>query len=347
MSTALAAPRTGFKFMLTVRSGPDAGATFQLLPPKVSIGRGSENHVALSDPRVSRQAAVIDFSMEKIVVSDISSRQSMRINGQPTAKSSIKDGDIIQLGDTELAFIVEALPLQQPIAMAPPQGLTSPGPLRPPAGFPPPSMHNPGFDSPQMGYSSRPTGAASPSGGDQSKGRFYLIVALVLGGLIWLLNSEQKEKTPEKGLKTVQQIEEEIKFSEQRREVVAKKREFRSNEERTRHEEAQRHYMEGFRDYQKGQYLRAMKSFETARAIDPGHELAGRYYRLAEKQRDEMIDYLILEGRRYKEKNMFARCSSAFEKVLDAIPNKNHLKYKSAEALKRECDENLGGRFRQ
>jgi pSer/pThr/pTyr-binding forkhead associated (FHA) protein len=345
MSTALAAPRTGFKFMLTVRSGPDAGATFQLLPPKVTIGRGSENHVALSDPRVSRQAAVIEFSMEKIVVSDVSSRQAMRVNGQPTSGASIKDGDVIQLGDTELGFLVEALPLQPPVTMAPPP-LSGPGQLHPLANFSPPSMANPGFDSAQMGYSPRPSGAATPAGADSGKGRFYLIVAVILGGLIWLLNSEEKEKTPEKGLKTVQQIEEEIKSSEQRREVAAKKREFRSNEERTRHEEAQRHYMEGFRDYQKGQYVRAMKSFETARAIDPGHELAGRYYRLAEKQRDEMIDYMILEGRRYKEKNMFSRCSSAFEKVLDAIPNKNHLKYKSAEALKRECDESLGGRFR-
>ena len=50
-------PRTGFKFMLTVQNGPDTGATFQLLPPRVSIGRGADCNVILNDPRVSRVAA--------------------------------------------------------------------------------------------------------------------------------------------------------------------------------------------------------------------------------------------------------------------------------------------------
>ena len=103
---------------------------------------------------------------------------------------------------------------------------------------------------------------------------------------------------------------------------------------------------EGFRDMQKGQFVRAMGAFGTARAIDKNHPLAERYYKLAEKQRDEMIADLLLEGRRYREKSMFSKCSAAFDKALALMPNRDDPKFKNAEALKSECDLSLKNRFR-
>lgn len=332
-SPALATPKTGFKFVLTVREGPDVGATYQLLPPRVTIGRGADCHVALTDPRVSRSSAVIEFSMEKITITDISGRNGMLVNGENVLQASIKDGDIIQIGDTQMTFFVEAIPLAPP---AFPQG---PRPMPP---------HFPGMPSASGPHA---TGAPPPpppfvsSGGLSSRQKFYIGLGVLGLAFVYLLTSESPQKKAEQTLRTVEQIEKEIEESEQRIEEITQKRVFKNNEEKVRFEEANRHFLEGFRDYQKAQYMRAMRSFETAKTIDPKHPLAGRYYKLAEKKRDELVADLTLEGRRYREKKMYARCSAQFEKVLSMIPNKQDLKYMAAEALKTECDRLAEQRF--
>lgn len=330
--TAVALPRTGLKFMVTVRDGPDIGAVFQLLPPRVTIGRGGGNNVALQDPRVSRQAAVIDFSLEKILITDISGRENMMINGYAMKEAELNDGDLIYIGETQLRFTVEALALQGVHAPAARSMVQS-------SAEGPAFAAQPGF-RPTSGIG-QPRSAGSSSGGmneeTKKKVRFYAIIGAGLAIFLYLMMSEDKKKSAEKGIPTVQQIEESIKASETNRNQI-EKRHFKTEEERTRANESKRHFLEGFRDYQKGQWVRALRSFETAQAIDRNNVSAGRYAKLAEKQRDEMINVLTLEGRRYREKAMYSRCSAAFEKVLIAIPNKQDLKYKAAEALKAECD---------
>lgn len=322
MQAASPMARTGFKFMLTVRDGPDVGATFQLLPPQVSIGRGADCHVILNDPRVSRNAAVIEFSMEQIKITEVSNRQIMQVNEEFVVEASIKDGDIIRIGDTEMTFFVEALPLVPGRPLSPagqyvtvhgPRGMTR-GPL--------------------------PQGAPS-SGGLSKRQRFYLVGGAIVAVIIWLGVSEQVAKGPKLRPRTVEELEKEIKTSEEKQTELLKTRVFKNDDEKTRYLEAQRHFNEGFRDFQKGQWVRAMRSFETAATIDTQHQLARRYYKLSEKERDAMIASLTLEGRRYREKGMWTRCSAQFEKVLDMIPNKEDVKYKSADALKKECDLQL------
>jgi pSer/pThr/pTyr-binding forkhead associated (FHA) protein len=321
MNGAAPAARMGFKFVLTVRDGPDVGATFQLLPPRATIGRGADCHVLLNDPRVSRTAASIEFSMEQIVITDISGRQTLLVNGQFTAAASIKDGDLIRIGETEMAFFVEAIPLiaNEPKALP--------------------------------GSQMRPT-AAPPSGsfggdtGLSSRQKFYIGLGIAVAAFLLLMMSETKKGKKDSGPRTSDEIQKEIEQSEKKQEELLQKRVFKNDEERTRYEEAQRHFNEGFRDYQKGQWSRAMRSFQTAVTIDPLHQLASRYFKLAEKARDQMISDLTLEGRRYREKSMWARCSAQFEKVLDMIPNKEDLKYKAAEAMKKECDLHLDIRNR-
>jgi len=182
-------------------------------------------------------------------------------------------------------------------------------------------------------------------GGLSQRKRFYLIVVVIGVVFAGLMLSETKKPKKEVNPRSIEELQKEIEGSEKKQDEIRQKRVFMNGDEKTRFEEAQRHFNEGFRDYQKGQWIRAMRSFETARTMDPKHQLAARYFRLAEKERDAMIAALTLEGRRYREKSMFVRCSAQFEKVLDMIPNKEDVKYKSAEALKKECDLQLEGRF--
>jgi len=324
---ASALPRTGFKFVIAVRNGPDAGAIYQLLPPRVTIGReASSNNVVLNDPRVSRNAAIIEFSPEDISIVDVSGRSKLLLNGVAGERFSIKGGDLIRIGETEFSFVVEAMQLPAVIS---------------PAALAPPTDHLALVGGGAAPRANKTTTSALPppkAGKSGGRGPFYIIVGLLFAGMIYVGMSEPAAKKLNRGLRTTSEIEKEITETDARVAEVAKQRSFRTEEEKTRFEEAQKHYIEGFRDYQKGNYIRAMRSFETARAIDPEHVLSRRYYRQAEKQRDEAITQLLLEGRRYREKNMFSRCAASIEKALVMLPNRDDLKFKQAEAMKKECD---------
>jgi pSer/pThr/pTyr-binding forkhead associated (FHA) protein len=313
MSAALSSPRTGFKFTISIRQGPDKGASYQLLPPKVTIGRAPENNIVLSDPKASRAAAQIEFSPEQIVITDLSKRGALAVNGLPTAAESIKDGDRIQIGDTEFIFQVEAL-IMAPVGLAP-------------------SIQPPGsYSATRANTSPR----QQQQGGN--KLMFYVLILALLGTVAWFMTTKPKISNPGIVLRTTDKMTDDIKASNDRVDEIIKKRTFKNDEEKTRFEEAQKQYLVGFRDYQKGQYMRAMREFETALAIDPENALARRYYKLSEKQRDEIVADLSLEGRRYKDKHMYSRCTSAFEKVLEQIPNKDDAKYKEADSLRKECE---------
>ncbi|RYZ77001.1 MAG: FHA domain-containing protein [Proteobacteria bacterium] len=227
---AVATPRTGFKFMISMTQGPDRGASYQLLPPKVTIGRGPDNNIVLKDPRVSRAAACIEFSPLAIMISDLSGRSTLFVNGEQVSSASIKDGDLIQVGETQFSFQVEAIALR-PTGVGP---VMSPG--LPTVGSPPPhnQAFNPGFTQAQ-----RPV-SRSPQSGSRTP---FVIICLVLAAAVYFLMTDKP---------------------------VEKK--------------------EG------------------------------------------------LEGRRYRDKNMYTRCSAAFDKVMSSIPNKDDAKFKEAEQLKKECD---------
>lgn len=308
--------------MISVRAGPAAGATYQLLPPRVTIGRDpASNSVVINDARVSRNAAIIEFQPEQITVLDVSGKGKLTVNGNHGERHSLKGGDIIRLGDSELVFVVEAMQLP-----AVPNAL---------------QFADAGMGAPQMGGSADPRPAKAPRAShkkQKSPATFYLVVAMIFGALIYVGTSEQGPKKLDSGLRSTSEIEKEMSDTDARVAAVTKKRAFKTEEEKTRYDEAQKHYIQGFRDYQKGNYSRAIISFETAMGLDPENVLARRYYRLAQKQKDEAITNLLLEGRRYREKNMYSRCSAAIDKALVLMTNKDDLKYKEAEKIKQECD---------
>jgi pSer/pThr/pTyr-binding forkhead associated (FHA) protein len=345
MSTAQALQQATLRVTITIQAGPDKGSSYQLLPPMALIGRGAENDIVLTDTRCSRQQAVIRFENGKVEIEDVSSRKTTLLNGQPAKTSALNHGDTITMGATELIFRLEMptpapavgpnLAVVQPFTAAPP--LAAPLAIEPSSAFEAPALFQAG-PAPQERH--RP--AATDNTG---RVRFYIMVAVIGAVLFYLVQHGQNKDLKDKfTLRSSADVEKDIKTSEVRLEEVAKKR-FKSPEAKQRFEEAQTHYLTGFRDYEKGQYSRALRSFETARAIDPSHELANRYSVLAERKRDEAITSNMVDGRRYKEKRMFSRCSAALDKVLDEISNPDDIRYKESSALKRECDLMLEGTY--
>ena len=62
------------------------------------IGRGRGADVVIAEPTMSRAHAAIGYDGEGFFVQDLGSTNGTRVNGTREQKSSLKDGDEVQLG---------------------------------------------------------------------------------------------------------------------------------------------------------------------------------------------------------------------------------------------------------
>lgn len=95
------------------RSGPqllvldEAGRPIErisLTRDPVLIGRGSDSDVVLSDPNVSRKHAELSRSEGRWVLVDLGSTNGTTVNDKVTMRTTLKDGDRIRFGTSELMF---------------------------------------------------------------------------------------------------------------------------------------------------------------------------------------------------------------------------------------------------
>ncbi len=78
---------------------------FELPHGETVIGRGEACSITIFDPLVSRRHVLIRVTDEQVVLEDLSSRNGMRINGQPVKGTHVlHDGDRIRVGKNELVF---------------------------------------------------------------------------------------------------------------------------------------------------------------------------------------------------------------------------------------------------
>ena len=98
------APLLGY---LTVTKGPDRGRDFEMRERRIVVGREpDECHFALSDEAVSRVHFEIRYAADGFRLLDMS-RHGTSVNGRRLDDTTLSDGDVIALGDTELRFVAE------------------------------------------------------------------------------------------------------------------------------------------------------------------------------------------------------------------------------------------------
>ncbi len=100
-----AARDSGFAQLLAI-DGPDRGENWILGMELISLGRGSEQYVQLHDSSVSRCHAVMRLTQGRYWIQDNESKNGLRINGNLVKKAILADGDMIQLGTSQLQFRV-------------------------------------------------------------------------------------------------------------------------------------------------------------------------------------------------------------------------------------------------
>src|SRR5580700_11268777 len=95
---------------------------------EITIGRLEGNTIRLTERNVSRRHARLLRHNGTVLVEDLGSYNGIRINGEKIqGRAQVHDGDLIQIGDYDLAIQHEGA--QQPHAAPPPPPLLTPEPI--------------------------------------------------------------------------------------------------------------------------------------------------------------------------------------------------------------------------
>ncbi len=88
-------------------SGLHTGQAIALLPTTLTIGREHDNNVEIKDPEVARYHARILRERNDFVVEDLNSSTGTWVNGERKSRAVLSHGDVIRVGQTELALDFE------------------------------------------------------------------------------------------------------------------------------------------------------------------------------------------------------------------------------------------------
>ncbi len=95
---------------LLITTGPGRGQTFELRG-EVQVGRSRTNSVVLTDGKVSRDHARLDPVRDTFILTDLGSANGTFVNGvRITQPVRLRDGDLLQIGDTQLVFHTQLSP---------------------------------------------------------------------------------------------------------------------------------------------------------------------------------------------------------------------------------------------
>jgi pSer/pThr/pTyr-binding forkhead associated (FHA) protein len=261
------------------------GIRIKLAGEFIRLGRAEDNDVVLNDPSVSRYHLNLHISGGELTVEDVGSKTGVLVNGL-TRRQAVKlnPGDRIQIGSTEfvLARAGEATPIpQRPVAKAP---LTDPI-----------SGENvdPGRESLRKRLRLY-TGAGI--------GLVVLYFALGTGGEKEVvkpqdLTSDQIEKTFQSGTYQADRFR-----SKSPSEI-----------------EAEATFLEALRDYNNGNFSRALVILDQALMQNREMEIASEYRLYAEARLNSQVGELMQDGQRSFSLLQYSRARSQFTTVLTIL----------------------------
>ncbi|MCL4499930.1 MAG: DUF3662 and FHA domain-containing protein [Chloroflexi bacterium] len=82
----------------------DSGKRFSIMDGRTTIGRAASNTIILPDQSISRIHAEVLSAQGKSVLKDVNSRNGTFVNGRRITEHTLKDGDTIKVGMTNLRF---------------------------------------------------------------------------------------------------------------------------------------------------------------------------------------------------------------------------------------------------
>lgn len=328
----------------TTLSGPGKGATQEVMKALLVLGRSSDCDVVVNDPKASRKHAQVEYTSEGFEIKILSENNSMRINTEETARAILKDGDIISIGDSDIRFNTTNTKMRT-------KDNNTPRPAWQPQIVQPQSVAQiqmPQASGPAMVYE-YPAEAAQPPPRRVKKPkpnytRFYLYGGIVLVG-IWLFSGSALKKKKEITIRSQEQIDQDIEAVKKMQEAVEELRKRNGINPSPEMRQAQENYVKGFRDFRKGQYERALESFQACLSLAPDHILCNRYLRLSYRKFNELIQYHMVLGRKYRDQEQYRACRAAFRNVMFMVKDTTSPTFKEARANFDACNSFIEGNF--
>jgi pSer/pThr/pTyr-binding forkhead associated (FHA) protein len=103
------AARRTIGIQLVANTGPAQGTVFDVGEAGATLGRLPDNSICLTDGRLSRHHAQIDFRDGGYWISDLASQNGTLVNDRPlTDAHRLQAGDSIELGTTRLTVVLDS-----------------------------------------------------------------------------------------------------------------------------------------------------------------------------------------------------------------------------------------------
>jgi pSer/pThr/pTyr-binding forkhead associated (FHA) protein len=324
----------------TTLSGPQKGSSQELTKALVVLGRSSDCDIVINDPKCSRRHAQVEVTPNGFEIQILSESNAMKINGRETQSTTIKDGDIITIGDTDIRFNTTNTKFRTKETSAPrsslgwtPQIVTHPAPQAvSPSPYQYPAQPAP---TPRSSKRSKPK---------SNNSRVYIYGGIVLVG-IWLFTGGTIKKKKEITIRTQEQIDQDIESAKKLQEAAEELRKQSNQNSSPEMRQAQENYVKGFRDFRKGQYERALESFQACLSLAPEHVLCNRYLRLSQRKFSELIQYHMVLGRKYRDQEQYMACRAAFRNVMFMVKDFSSPIFKEAKANFDACNSFVEGNF--
>lgn len=282
---------------LKVVKGPDVGCIFVLLADAVSLGRGEENDVVITDLKASRLHAELKKSPQGWTLTDMGSANGVMVGGVSTRKGQLTDGDLFSIGETTFEFFSNRAGTQ--FITAPPKSevllqqerqaqklqqdrlvqMTTPGGLK------------------QLADSWRQVGA-----GNQKRLPLILAAAVAIGVLLFW---ESTPTAPPMGKAKSKGSRDLATYLPGNSTPAAP--ETRQN--------ADLFFKMGFREFRERNFLRARVNFETALQVDPSHRLSQIYLHNCDLEIREEVAFHLDKGAKMLQAGRLRESKGHFESV--------------------------------
>lgn len=267
---------------LRILKGVEVGATFVLKSSSITIGRGDEVNLMIGDLKASRTHARLDFTHDGWTMSDLGSANGIFFQGEYIRKFNLKSGEHFTIGETIFEFLVSS-DMSRLLTAPFRDGLEV-------------ERQDMQLAQQKIRVQNLAHGAKAITVEQKKFNPRTLLLALGVAGVYFYMNQgDFISKAPQTAKSTASAKKE--KAAEEDRALASY---LPANVGKDVQKTAEQYYWLGFREYTKGNYLRAKDNFELALQVNPSHESARHYLASAEKENEDEIKRLIAGARKAK-----------------------------------------------
>lgn len=194
---------------------------------------------------------------------------------------------------------------------------------------------------PMSGLPPLSSNVSNSGGGLSGKAKFYIILGVAVLGLVYWLTKEEPKPTLPTEVKSTLKYEDEYILKQSsiaEKELDQKRKSQLAEKNSPTNLRIQENFQKGMRDYQLGNYARALDFFQVVLNLDSSHVMARRHLYLSKIRFDEIVKAKLALGESYYQKHNFKMCQAMYQQVLIMLQGKNSdQSYQIAQSMSDKC----------